>query len=70
MLYEVITGELELKAQIVLSIRLLNHFRYSDSVTVPDLDANAIIDHGEKLGVIHRTAHPLGDVVSMSEHDA
>jgi glycerol-3-phosphate O-acyltransferase len=63
-------GELELKAQIALSIRLLKHFRYSDSVTVPELDADEIIDHGEKLGVIHRTAHPLGDVVSMSEHDA
>ncbi len=63
-------GELELKAQIALSIRLLNHFRYSDKVTVPALDADEIIEHGEKLGVITRTAHPLGDVVSMSEHDA
>ena len=63
-------GELELKAQIALSIRLLNHFRYSDEVTIPTLDADEIIDHGEKLGVITRTAHPLGDVVSMSEHDA
>ena len=39
-------------------------------MTVPDLDSGEIIDHGEKLGVIRRTAHLLGDVISMSEHDA
>ena len=63
-------GELELKAQIALSIRLLKAFRYSDEVTIPELDADEVIDHGQKLGVITRTAHPLGDVVSMSEHNA
>lgn len=63
-------GALELKAQIELSGRLLKRFRYSDLVTVPDWSAEAIMDHGEKLGVIQRTAHPLGDIVSMSEHDA
>ena len=63
-------GELELRAQIELSKRLLQRFRYSDRVTVPDLDADDIIDHGEKLGVIDRTAHPLGDIVSMTERNA
>ncbi|MDH3439516.1 MAG: glycerol-3-phosphate 1-O-acyltransferase PlsB [Gammaproteobacteria bacterium] len=63
-------GELELKAQVELSIRLLNRFRYSADVTVPDLDADSIIDHGEKLGVINRTEHPLGDIVSMTERNA
>lgn len=63
-------GELELKAQIDLSVRLLRGFSYSDDVTVPDLEADDILDHGEKLGVINRTAHPLGDIVSMTEHNA
>ncbi len=63
-------GELELKAQTSLSVRLLQRFRYSDLVTIPDMDPDAIIEHGEKLGVIDRTAHPLGDIVSMSEHEA
>lgn len=63
-------GELELKSQIGLSLRLLNRFRYSDDVTITDLDAEDIIDHGEKLGVIDRTAHPLGDIVSMTERNA
>ncbi len=63
-------GELELRAQLNLCNRLLRRFRYSDLVTIPDWSADEIIDHGEKLKVIRRTAHPLGDVVSMSEHDA
>jgi glycerol-3-phosphate O-acyltransferase len=63
-------GELELKSQIGLSLRLLNRFRYSDDITIADLDAEDIIDHGEKLGVIDRTAHPLGDIVSMTERNA
>ncbi len=63
-------GDKELRAQINLSNRLLRRFRYSDQVTIPDWSADEIIDHGEKLKVISRTAHPLGDVVSMSERDA
>lgn len=63
-------GDKELRAQINLSNRLLRRFRYSDLVTIPDWSADEIIDHGEKLKVISRTAHPLGDVVSMSEHEA
>jgi glycerol-3-phosphate O-acyltransferase len=63
-------GALELQRQLALSLSLLKRFRYSDSVTVPDWSAVEIIDHGEKLAVIRRTAHPLGDVVSMQERDA
>jgi glycerol-3-phosphate O-acyltransferase len=63
-------GELELKAQVDLSVRLLKRFRYSDLVTVPEWNSDEIIDHGQKLKVISRTAHPLGDIISMSEHEA
>ncbi len=63
-------GELELHRQLALSLKLLSRFRYSESVTLPGMSPEDIVDHGEKLGVINRTAHPLGDVVSMSEHDA
>ena len=63
-------GELELRTQLDLSNRLLRHFRYSSLVTIPDWPADEIIDHGEKLKVITRTAHPLGDVINMSEHEA
>jgi glycerol-3-phosphate O-acyltransferase len=63
-------GELELQRQLALSLKLLSRFRYSDSVMLPDWTPEDIIDHGEKLKVINRTAHPLGDVVSMTEHEA
>jgi glycerol-3-phosphate O-acyltransferase len=63
-------GEMELHRQLKLSIDLLSRFRYSDSVTIPDMSPGEIVDHGERLGVISRTAHPLGDVVHMAERDA
>jgi glycerol-3-phosphate O-acyltransferase len=63
-------GELELQRQLQLSMSLLKRFRYSESVTIPDWSPEDIIDHGEKLKVISRTAHPLGDVVSMAEREA
>jgi len=63
-------GALELAAQIDLNVRLLNRFKYSDLVTIPDWSAEEVIDHGEKLDVISRTAHPLGDVISMAEREA
>ena len=63
-------GELELRRQLRMSIDLLEKFKYSDSVTVPDWLPEEIISHGENLGVIDRTAHTLGDVLHMSERVA
>jgi glycerol-3-phosphate O-acyltransferase len=63
-------GALELQRQLQLSINLLSRFRYSDSVTIPDWKPEEIIDHGLKLAVISRTAHPLGDIVGMTERNA
>ena len=63
-------GEQELIRQLHMSKELLQKFKYSDSVTVPDWSPEEIISHGEKLGVVNRTAHPLGDVLHTSEHDA
>ncbi len=63
-------GTLELERQLVLMLSLLERCRYSDSVTLPDWEPAAIVAHGEKLGVIKRLPHRLGDVMQMSEHDA
>ena len=63
-------GEQELIRQLRMSVDLLEKFKYSDSVTVPEWSPQKIISHGEKLGVVNRTAHPLGDVLHTSEHDA
>jgi glycerol-3-phosphate O-acyltransferase len=63
-------GALELQRQLELSISLLRRFKYAETVTVPDWLPEEIIDHGERLGVIKRTAHPLGDVIKMKEREA
>lgn len=63
-------GAAELESQLQLSIDLMNRFRYSESVTVPDWSPEKIIAHGEKLDVISKTSHPMGDVVVMPEHTA
>jgi glycerol-3-phosphate O-acyltransferase len=63
-------GEQELVSQLQLSMDLLASFQYSDLVTVPDWNPQEIIAHGEKLDVISRTSHPMGDVIHMAEHTA
>ncbi len=63
-------GAQELRSQLQLSLDLLQRFRYSDSVTMPDMDPDEIIAHGEKLNAISRTSHPMGDVIHMAESTA
>ena len=63
-------GELELQRQLRMSMDLLKRFRYSESVTIPDWTPEDIIDHGEKLNIVSRISHPLGDVVTMDEKNS
>jgi glycerol-3-phosphate O-acyltransferase len=63
-------GIYELRRQLQVSLDLLERFRYSDLVTIPDWTPDQIIEHGEKLDVISRSAHPMGDVVHMEERTA
>jgi glycerol-3-phosphate O-acyltransferase len=63
-------GAEELKSQLQLSLDLLRRFSYSGSVTLPDWGPDEIIAHGEKLDVISRTSHPMGDVIHMAERTA
>jgi glycerol-3-phosphate O-acyltransferase len=63
-------GLAELRRQLQLSLDLLERFRYSDSVTIPDMSPDKIIEHGEKLNAISRTSHPMGAVIHMEEHTA
>jgi len=60
----------ELRRQLDLSLRLLKRFKYSDSVTTPNWSADRIIEHGEKLEVISRSTHPMGEVIHMTEETA
>jgi glycerol-3-phosphate O-acyltransferase len=60
----------ELRRQLQVSKDLLRRFRYSDSVTIPARTPDEIILHGEKLRVISRVTHPMGEIISMTEQTA
>ncbi len=60
----------ELRRQLQLSKDLLRRFRYSESVTIPELTPDEIVAHGVKLKVISPTAHPMGEIISMTEKTA
>ena len=60
----------ELRRQVEVSLSILQRFHYSDSVTTPDWSADQIIEHGEKLKVISRSSHPMGEVIHMTEKTA
>jgi glycerol-3-phosphate O-acyltransferase len=60
----------ELRRQLQLSKNLLRRFRYSSSVTIPEMTPDEIIAHGEGLNVIARSSHPMGEVIGMTEHTA
>src|SRR3546814_10094658 len=59
-------GEGALRAQILLSQRLLEEVPYSELVTVTPHSPEETVAHGEELGLLSRTAHPMGDVLSVS----
>lgn len=58
-------GEADLLAQIALSKTLLAEVPYSDRVTVTPHPPEQIVAHGEEIGVLTRTGHPLGDVLHV-----
>src|SRR5690606_12053739 len=63
-------GEADLLAQIALSKILLQEVPYSDRVTVTPHTPQQIVSHGEEIGVLRRTSHPLGDVLSVDDENA
>jgi glycerol-3-phosphate O-acyltransferase len=63
-------GESDLLAQIALSKVLLADVPYSDLVTVTPHAPEEIVAHGEEIAVLQRTAHPLGDVLSVDDDNA
>jgi glycerol-3-phosphate O-acyltransferase len=63
-------GEADLLAQIALGKRVLAELPYSDRVTVTPHTPQEIVAHGEEINVLARTAHPLGDVLSVDGEQA
>jgi glycerol-3-phosphate O-acyltransferase len=63
-------GETDLLAQIALSQTLLREVPYSDHVTVTPHTPAQIVAHGEEIGMLARTPHPLGDVLGVDDDSA
>ncbi|MFC4728687.1 glycerol-3-phosphate 1-O-acyltransferase PlsB [Coralloluteibacterium thermophilus] len=63
-------GEADLVAQLALAKTLLAAVPYSERVTVTPLSPAEIIDYGERIGVLTRTRHPLGDVIGFEPETA
>ena len=63
-------GLYELRRQLQLSMDLMRRFEYSGLVTIPDWTPDEIIAHGERLDVISRSSHPMGEVIHMEERTA
>jgi glycerol-3-phosphate O-acyltransferase len=62
--------ENDLSRQLELYASLLRQNPYSPLVTVTDLDGASMIKHGERMGVLERQSHPLGDILRMSEENS
>jgi glycerol-3-phosphate O-acyltransferase len=63
-------AESDLLAQLALSKKLLAALPYSDRMTVTTKTPAEIIAYGEKIGVLTRRSHPLGDVLSVEGETA
>ncbi len=60
----------ELLRQMDLYRDLMRGFVYSDRVTVTSLSAAEILAYGESMKTVSREAHPLGDIIRMSDESA
>lgn len=62
--------ESNLARQLELYASLLRQAPYSPLVWVTDLDGASMIRHGERMGMLQRLRHPLGDVMRMTEQNS
>jgi glycerol-3-phosphate O-acyltransferase len=60
----------ELLRQMDLYRELMRCFSYSDRVTVTSMPAADMLAYGESMKIVSREAHPLGDIVRMSDESA
>ncbi|MFK8052107.1 MAG: glycerol-3-phosphate 1-O-acyltransferase PlsB [Woeseiaceae bacterium] len=63
-------AESDLVRQLTLYKALYAETPYDDNVTLPELDANGIIAHGLRLGVIEIEDHRLGRIVHLPDRQA
>jgi glycerol-3-phosphate O-acyltransferase len=62
--------ESDLLRQVELYASLLRQAPYSSLVWITDADGASIVRHAERMGVLQRLKHPLGDVMRMTEENA
>ena len=62
--------ESDLVRQLELYASLLRQAPYSPLVWITDTDGVSIVRHCERMGVIQRLKHPLGDVLQMTEENS
>jgi glycerol-3-phosphate O-acyltransferase len=59
--------EADLARQVELYASLLRQAPYSPHVWITTMDGASMIRHGERMQVLQRLKHPLGDVMKMTE---
>lgn len=62
--------ESDLSRQLELYASLLRQNPYSSLVTITELDGSSMIKRGERMGVLERVSHPLGDIIRMNEENS
>jgi glycerol-3-phosphate O-acyltransferase len=62
--------ESDLQRQIELYASLLRQRPYSPLISITELDGASVILHGERMRLLQRLKHPLGDVMQMTEETA
>ncbi len=62
--------EAGLVGHLDLLLALARRAPYSSQVTVPDMDGAAVVAYCEKMQIIGRQAHPLGDVLRLEGKNA
>jgi glycerol-3-phosphate O-acyltransferase len=65
-----VIAEADLIRQLDVHLALLRDCPYGSRVTVTRLSSTEIVAYGESMQVVSRRAHPLGDLVQMSDESA
>jgi len=60
----------DLARQMELYASLLRQAPYSPLVWITEMDGASMVRHGERMGVVQRLSHPLGDVMKMTEENS
>ncbi|MGH8176418.1 MAG: glycerol-3-phosphate 1-O-acyltransferase PlsB [Steroidobacter sp.] len=60
----------DLVRQLELYASLLRQASYSPLVWITETDGASMVRHAERMGVIHRLKHSLGDVLQMTEENS